>query len=423
MNFKAQAKQNQLLERISTQHLVVGIDIAQQSHVARAVNFRGITLGTPLHFSNNDAGFSQLLQWMKDMQETHQLNDTIIGMEPTGHYWLSLAAWLKDRNLEVVLVNPHLVKKNKENRDNTPSKSDIKDALVIADMVKNGYYTVIKETSEVFIELRVLMANRETIVHRLVSVKNQIHRWVDIVFPELRQVYKHLIGSGSLATLRLFPTPADLQKLTVRQVIDGWKTVMKRHSGERRACELLALAARSVGAKHTEKAYKLHIQQLLAEYDLAMEQLQVIEDEVATALARIPLAKPLLAMKGMSILSVAGILGEAGDLSGYAHGNALLRHAGLNLAEASSGKWKGQMSISKRGRPRLRHALFMATMALIMNDETFKRQHEVNVKTKSMKPMRSVMKLCGKLARILVAIARSGEAYEPDRALPMKQVA
>ncbi len=177
MNFKAQTKQNQLLERISTQHLVVGIDIAQQSHVARAVNFRGISLGTPLHFSNNDIGFNQLLQWMKDLQETHRLNNAIIGMEPTGHYWL------KDRSLEVVLLNPHLVKKNKENRDNTPSKSDIKDALVIADMVKKGYYSVIKDTIDVFVELRVLMANRETIVHRLVSVKNQIHRWVDIVFP------------------------------------------------------------------------------------------------------------------------------------------------------------------------------------------------------------------------------------------------
>ncbi|MBM6996300.1 transposase [Paenibacillus sp. DXFW5] len=44
------------------------------------------------------------------------------------------------------------------------------------------------------------------------------------------------------------------------------------------------------------------------------------------------------------------MLGETGDLSSYAHGNALLQHAGLNLAEASSGKWKGQMSksISKR---------------------------------------------------------------------------
>jgi len=40
-----------------------------------------------------------------------------------------------------------------------------------------------------------------------------------------------------------------------------------------------------------------------------------------------------------------------------------------------------------------------------------------------MKPMRSLMKLCGKLARLLVAMAQSGEAYEPDRALPMKQTA
>jgi D-serine deaminase-like pyridoxal phosphate-dependent protein len=75
-----------------------------------------------------------------------------------------------------------------------------------------------------------------------------------------------------------------------------------------------------------------------------MEQLQVIEDEVAAALTRIPLAKPILVMKGMSTLAVAGILGEAGNFSGCAHGHALLRHAGLNLAEASSGKWKDQMT-------------------------------------------------------------------------------
>ncbi|WP_274382324.1 hypothetical protein [Paenibacillus paridis] len=34
---------------------------------------------------------------------------------------------------------------------------------------------------------------------------------------------------------------------------------MKRHSSERRAGEELALAARSFGAKHAEKAYKLQI--------------------------------------------------------------------------------------------------------------------------------------------------------------------
>ena len=65
-------------------------------------------------------------------------------MEPTGHYWINLSKWLFKQNIEVVTVNPHLVKRNKENRDNTQSKSDKKDALVIADMVKNGYYSFVR---------------------------------------------------------------------------------------------------------------------------------------------------------------------------------------------------------------------------------------------------------------------------------------
>jgi transposase len=67
-----------------------------------------------------------------------------------------------------------------------------------------------RSTSEEFEVLRVLMSNRDVIVKRLVSATNQIHRWIDIVFPELRKVYKHIPSPGALATLRLFPTPSDL---------------------------------------------------------------------------------------------------------------------------------------------------------------------------------------------------------------------
>ena len=51
-------KQNQLIERISDRHLVVGVDIAQELHVARAVNFRGIIVGDPLTFENNEEGLT-----------------------------------------------------------------------------------------------------------------------------------------------------------------------------------------------------------------------------------------------------------------------------------------------------------------------------------------------------------------------------
>ncbi len=225
MNFKMQDKQNQLIERISDTHLIVGVDIAQQLHVARAVNFRGIVVGDPLSFENNEEGFVKLVSWIQNLQKLKKLDSTIVGMEPTGHYWIYLFKWLYNQNIEVVTVNPHLVKRNKENRDNTQSKSDKKDALVITDMVKNGYYSFIRPSSESFEKLRVLMSNRDVVVNRLVMSINQINRWVDVVFPELRQVFNDVSCKGAIATLRLFPTPAEISLMKPLDVMRGWKSL------------------------------------------------------------------------------------------------------------------------------------------------------------------------------------------------------
>ncbi|MEH7503808.1 IS110 family transposase [Neobacillus drentensis] len=423
MKFKMQDKQNQLIERISDKHLVVGVDIAQQLHVARAVNFRGIVVGDPLTFENNEEGFASLLKWINNLQKLKKLDVAIVGMEPTGHYWINLAKWLFNQNIEVVTVNPHLVKKNKENRDNTQSKSDKKDALVIADMVKNGYYAYVRPTSESFEKLRVLMANRDVVVKRLVSSINQLNRWVDIVFPELRQVFKDITAKGAIATLRLFPSPVELGTMQPHEVITGWKSIMKRQPGLKKALLLLQVARKSVGTRQALDAYKFHLEQLLEEYDLALTQLERVEKQVTDVLNKIPFAKKLLTIKGISEISLAGILGEAGDLSGFSHGNSLLRHAGLHLAEASSGKWKGQIVISKRGRSRLRRFLYLATMSLVMNNPEFKALHAHNVKVKKIRKMKSIMKLIGKLARIFVGITRRNESYCPDKLQPLLPLA
>ncbi|WP_169091597.1 IS110 family transposase [Paenibacillus sp. PL91] len=418
MKFKAQDKQNQLIENITVHHLVIGVDIAQEAHVARAVSFRGIALGTPLAFGNHREGFNLFVCWIQDLLKSYKLSSVIVGMEPTGHYWFSLARWLLDQGIDPVLVNPHLVKKNKENRDNTPSKSDHKDALVIADMVKNGYYSPVRFHPEAFEELRILMANRETVTKRLNAAVNQIHRWVDIVFPELRQVFKILTCTSAIATLRLFPLPKDISRLNIEQVLDGWKQFVKRHAGVKRAELLISLAKSSVGTAQALHAYKLHLGQLLEEFDLAQRQLEQIKHELQLILERIPYAQKLLEIRGINVTNLAGVLGEAGDLSGYTHGNALLRHAGLNLAEASSGKWRGKMVLSKRGRPRLRHFLYLMTMSMIMTNPEIRASHRYNVEEKNLKKMKSIMKLIGKVARMLIALAKNSTAYEPIKVFP-----
>ncbi|MGG1575806.1 IS110 family transposase [Fictibacillus sp. NRS-1165] len=415
MKFKMQDRQNQLIERISPQHLIVGIDIAQQTHVARAVNFRGKILGNPLTFENNEGGFSSLFQWIRKLQKEYQLTDVIIGMEPTGHYWINLSTWLFEQEIEVVTVNPYHVKRNKENRDNTQSKSDLKDALVIADMVKNGYYASIQPTSEKFEKLRVLMANRDTIIKRLVSTVNQINRWVDLVFPELREVFKNVTGKGAITTLRLFPTPQEIRALTPEDISSSWKKHMKRQPGLKKAAALFRVAQQSVGTESALDAHRFHLQQLLEEYDLTTTQLERVEETVRSVLDHIPYIENLRSINGLNTISIAGILGEAGDLSQFSHGNALLRHAGLHLVEASSGKWRGQTVISKRGRSRLRRFLYMATMNLINNNQEFKARHIYNVQERGMRRMKSLMKLIGKFARILVGMTKNQEVYNPEK--------
>jgi len=127
MKYKMQDKQNQLIERISNQPLVVGVDIAQQFHVARAVNYRGIVIGDPLTFENDEIGFAKFQAWMNELKDSkgyRGYRTEIVGMEPTGHYWFNLSKWLYAQSVDVVTVNPYHVKRNKENRDNTQSKSD-----------------------------------------------------------------------------------------------------------------------------------------------------------------------------------------------------------------------------------------------------------------------------------------------------------
>ncbi|MEK4349045.1 transposase [Paenibacillus sp. FSL P4-0184] len=83
----------------------------------------------------------------------------------------------------------------------------------------------------------------------------------------------------------------------------------------------------------------------------------------------------------------------------------------MELSEEISGKWKRQMTLSKRGRPRLRHFLYLTTMCMSRITKNSRLYIYLMSSLKKLEKMKSIMKLCGKLARLLVGLARSEEAY------------
>jgi hypothetical protein len=78
------------------------MEVRNGSYVARAVNFLGIIIGDYLSFSNDEEGFHNLLLWIQNLQNTHHLSAAVVGMEPTGHYWLNVSRWLTEHHFEVV---------------------------------------------------------------------------------------------------------------------------------------------------------------------------------------------------------------------------------------------------------------------------------------------------------------------------------
>ncbi|MFC6233435.1 IS110 family transposase, partial [Paenibacillus allorhizosphaerae] len=353
MKFNQSQKQNQRIERISTSHLVVGIDMAKETHVAQATNYRGIVLTTRhLSFSNSIEGYEKLQRWIEGLQQKNRLSSVIIGMEPTGHYWWNLANWLVIKEINVVLVNPVTTKRNKENRDNSPSKSDPKDALVIADVVSRGFYYEYTQQSLVFQKLRTVMSDREFWVAYSVRLQNRIIRWLDIRFPEYTSVFKDWTCKRSMATLKELPSPQDLASFSVADLITTWKKHMERAGGStgiQKAAELIALAKKSVGDTTALDEAKHDLKRLIEEYERILVMLEEMQQRILALLSEIPIAGQLRSLKGLGPIFVAAILAGAGDLRQYAHGRQLLRKAGLNLAESTSGKRKGQIVLSKRG--------------------------------------------------------------------------
>ena len=146
--------QNHKISQITPSTLIVGIDIAKDKHVARAQDDRGIEFGKRLIFENRMHGFQKLVNWAEDLRKENAKDHVILGVEPTGHYWFSLAYFLVAKGYDFVVVNPMHVKKSKELDDNSPTKNDTKDARVIAQLIKDGRYSVPNLLDGVYAELR-----------------------------------------------------------------------------------------------------------------------------------------------------------------------------------------------------------------------------------------------------------------------------
>ena len=412
--------QNKKIEAINEKTLVIGIDVGSETHYARAFDYRGIEYSKKaFKFGNNETGFEMLKAWILDIKEKHDKDKVVPGMEPTGHYWFNLGKFLQDNGMKPVLVNPHHVRKSKELDDNSPTKNDRKDPKVIAGLVQGGRYMIPYLPDGVYAELRTASNMRFQIQSELTRIQNRISRWFSIYFPEYRTVFKGSNCVSGMMVLKRAPLPEDILTLGIEGVNQIWRDARLRAVGKKRAESLINAAKHSVGTKEGAVAARLEIRMLLEDYESRTARLQEIMTLIEELVKQIPMAEELMKIKGIGIKTVSGFLAEVGDVSRFSNPKELQKLAGLALVENSSGKHKGQTTISRRGRKRLRYLLFEVAMSLTGKNPEFRALHHYYTtrKINPLKKMQSLMAIAGKVIRVSYAMLTKGVVYDPVKML------
>ncbi|WP_088225472.1 IS110 family transposase [Desulfosporosinus sp. FKB] len=413
MNFT----QNEKLNQLSETSIVIGVDIASKLHYARAFDWRGVELGKVFKFANSAEGFKDLSAWIGQLKKQTQKDSIVIGAEPTGHYWFGLASYLKEQSIKLVLVNPFHVKRSKELDDNHPSKTDVKDPKTIAKLVIEGRYNEPYIPEGIYAELRIATACRLRIQKEMNSIKNRIQRWLKIYFPEHETVFGKFDAASSMLVLQEAPLPSDIKKLGAEGINRIWRDNKLRAVGMKRAKSLYEAAQETIGCTAGESCSRMEIMLLLQDYQNKTSQYEAIMDVLDGLCRQIPEVAKLLEIKGVGLITIAGFLSEVGEIRRFNSPKQIQKLAGLALRESSSGKHKGQTTISKRGRARLRAILFQAVMPLVAKNTEFAEIHNYyTTRVKNpLKKKQSLIALSCKLIRVFYAILMKGIDYDPQK--------
>lgn len=416
---KKKNRSNKKLEAITFKTLVVGVDIAKHTQWARFVDCRGIEHNKALRFENNKNGFCTILARIYEICKQEGFEKVIVGMEPTGHYWKAFANFLlKQAKITVVLVNPYHTKKAKELDDNSQTKSDKKDALTIARLVKDGRYFETYLPHDVYAELRGLATARNSINKRKKAVINTITAVLDEYFPEFFTVFKHPFkGKAAMHLLKVCPIPKFILELGEDGVLEEIKKAVKKTVGRKKAAQLVEAAEESIGVDYGENAARFKIQQMMDELELLVKQLESAEREMAEVLKQTGLSEYLLSIDGMGVVSLATCLGELGDPLRFEDARQMSRMAGYNLIEDSSGTNKSGTCISKRGRKNLRCVLYQIAVTMVASNKEMRRLYDY-LKTREENPLKKVQALVvisKKVLTLIFTLSKKKVYYEPER--------
>ena len=138
-----------------------GIDIAKYKHEATVIDEAGVALLDSISFANSKEGCEKLLALFQRLNISQE--SLLVGMEATGHYWLSVYGYLLECGFEVKVINP-IQSEAFRKMYIRQTKNDRKDSFIIAQIMRFGQFSATNLSEEVIVAMRQLSRYRLALV-------------------------------------------------------------------------------------------------------------------------------------------------------------------------------------------------------------------------------------------------------------------
>ncbi len=384
-----------------------GIDIAKYKHEATVIDKTGKALLDSISFSNSAEGCKKLLVLFERLSIAK--DELLIGMEATGHYWLSVYGYLLENGFEVKVINP-IQSEAFRKMYIRQTKNDSKDSFIIAQIMRFGQFSATSLSEEVIVAMRQLSRYRLALVDSCGDCKRRIIALLDQVFPEYDSLFSDTFGVTSKEVLAKYPTPEDMLSVSTEKLTNLLKKASHGRFGKQKAEQLQSTAAGSFGVSFAKDAFAFQIRQLI-------EQLEFLEKQVAELEGQI---SSLLKQTGSFITTIPGIgdtlgaiiLSEIGDIHRFSTPGKLVAFAGLDVRVTQSGEFMGtRQKISKRGSPYLRRAIWLAASRAAFCDPILSEYYQ-GLRARGKHHLTAIGAVSRKLCNIIFSILSQNRPYQ-----------
>ena len=387
--------------------LYLGIDIGKNNHVATLIDSQSNSLFTGFSFSNTtDGGDSLVARLGKHMSSP---SDVEVGMEATGHYWLSLYSFLIGKGFVVHVINPIQTDGWRKGIEIRKRKTDKIDSFLIADLLRYGDFVETSLSDENIMSLRNLTRFRHYLVGSIGDLKRKAICVLDQTFPEYQGIFSDTFGQTSSELLLHFQTADDFASITAEQLEKALEGVSRKSFAKNKLTQLSTLAANSFGLKFCSDSFSLQLRLLIEQIKFIEAQVSDVEAEITAILEK--LNSPITSIPGIGAVTGATILGEIGDISRFSNPSKLVAFSGIDATIIQSGESSGTYKMSKRGSPYLRRALFQAALVASTRDPVFKAYYQKK-RAEGKHHLTAVGAVARKLCYTIHAILKNDMPYE-----------